>query len=64
MARQIFDVRRDALGTIDFDYYRARARQDRNEARSRFFRRILAFLSGKRVRLPVKRRAGIACVSY
>lgn len=65
MARYTYDFRYDAQGVIDFDHYRAKARSARNETKSRVFRRLIGFLSGRLVRLPGKSRAsGMACISY
>ncbi len=65
MARYTYDFRYDAQVVIDYGHYRAKAQKARNEMRSRLFRRVFAFLSGKRVQLPGKTRtSSVACVSY
>ncbi len=65
MNRDAYDFRYDAQGVIDYGYYRAKAQTARFETRVRIFRRIFAFLLGKRAPLPARSRAtGIASLSY
>jgi hypothetical protein len=42
---QDLDIRRHPDGGIDFDFYRRQARRRRQAARSRVFRRCLAFVA-------------------
>jgi hypothetical protein len=63
-ARYTINVHRNEDGSIDYDFYKAQARTKRNETRTRVFRRMFAFLLGKRAPLPGKTRTRIACVSY
>lgn len=64
MTPQSFKVERNEDGTVNFDFYRAQARKEREVARATIFAKMLRWMSGKRGRQPAKGRPSIASLSY